>query len=103
MNTQPLSPICFHIMLAVAGDPAGCDLIVTRIAYDTFGELDLVATSLQPQLELLLSWGWLSQVEQSYQLTPAGRDVLQQDLYRWRLVARRADRRLWSGSVPATN
>lgn len=91
MNLLPLSPIRFHILLSLARDPAHAALIATRVAYDTFGEVDLRPATLHDNLQFMRRHGWI--VERSkrrFALTEQGYQMLENDLYRWRIVTSRA-------------
>ena len=91
MKLFPLSPIRFHILLAVARDPAQASLIATRVAYDTFGELDLRPATLHDNLRYLSQRGWVTeQSGKQFSLSDEGRRTLENDLYRWRIVTSRA-------------
>jgi|GEM_PF-3994586 len=91
MKLFPLSPIRFHILLAVARDPAQASLIATRVAYDTFGELDLRPATLHDNLSYLSERGWLTEhAGKRFSLSQDGRQTLENDLYRWRIVTSRA-------------
>jgi DNA-binding PadR family transcriptional regulator len=91
MNLLPLSPIRFHILLSLARDSAHAALISTRVAYDTFGEVDLRPATLHDNLQVLHRHGWIAQqAGRRYTLTEKGYQVLENDLYRWRIVTSRA-------------
>jgi len=91
MKLFPLSPIRFHILLAVARDPANASLIATRVAYDTFGELDLRPATLHDNLSYLSGRGWITpHPGNRFALSDDGRRTLENDLYRWRIVTSRA-------------
>jgi DNA-binding PadR family transcriptional regulator len=91
MTLLPLSPIRFHILLSLARDPAHAALIATRVAYDTFGEVDLSPATLHDNLQVMLRYGWVKiQAQKRFALTDKGYHTLENDLYRWRIVTSRA-------------
>ena len=91
MKLHSLSPIRFHILLAVATVPAHARLIATRVAYDTLGEFELSPATLHDNLIFLIRSGWIEpSTSREYSITDRGREKLQNDLYRWRIVSSRA-------------
>jgi DNA-binding PadR family transcriptional regulator len=67
-------------------------MITARVAYDTFGELDLRPATLHDNLRVLLAKGWITeQPGRNFSLTDNGFSLLQNDLYRWRIVTSRAN------------
>lgn len=91
MKLLPLSPIRFHILLALAAEPASASLIASRIVHDSFGELEPSPATLHDNLMHLLARHWIEPTAaRRYRLTEIGRQFLQSDLYRWRIVTSRA-------------
>jgi DNA-binding PadR family transcriptional regulator len=91
MKMIPLTPIRFHILLALAREDATATTITTRMAYDTFGEIDISAATLHDNLIAMRRNGWIIELPgRIYSLTEGGYERLQDDLYRWRIVTSRA-------------
>lgn len=91
MLHRPLSPIRFHILLALSASSAHARLIARRIEYDSFGELEPSPATLHDNIACLVRQGLLLPgLAHNYHLTASGRERLENDLYRWRIVTSRA-------------
>ena len=91
MKIIPLSPIRFHILLALVREDASAMTIASRVARDTFGEIDLSPATLHDNIIALRRRHWIEEVtDHRHSLTESGYQALQDDLYRWRIVTSRA-------------
>jgi DNA-binding PadR family transcriptional regulator len=97
MKVLSLSPVRFHILLSLVNRSATAALIAAQVSTDTFGEIELSPATLHDNLQIMIRREWLRLLsDRSYELTDSGRQLLEDDLYRWRIVTSRAIDRLRS-------
>jgi DNA-binding PadR family transcriptional regulator len=100
MNTTPLRPVEFHVLLALAAEERHGYGLLQEVARLTDGELRLEPGTLYRALHRMLKAGWVTESARRpaadvdderrryYRLTPLGRRLATAEADRlWRLVA----------------
>jgi DNA-binding PadR family transcriptional regulator len=96
MDAPPLSPLLFHILVALAGEDRHGYAIMQDVAARTEGQIRLGPGTLYGAVKKMLEDGWIVEVDSDsdrrrcYRLTKLGRKIAETEAYRLSEVVKQA-------------